>query len=218
MNALGCLRFPTRGITPAPNDESYDAWLVQSILWLEREWAVTGGMLGIREVQQSIATELAHRVMHSDDPAVYSQQVLQGLAGSGVDIATWAADKAAALMGSFAGWVLGQVRMAGRLGRRFPRFEDLPSRPGMERHYFIEKRFADVIGVKPGDIPADYLPRQEHRGPGSVTSELWRRLPYGRRYTPQEIWNAHKEVYMERGRYDWVEAIWPYFQALEVMK
>ena len=100
-----------------PYDESYDAWLVQSILWLEREWAATGGLLGIREAQQSIATELAHRVMHSDDPAVYSQQMLQGLAGSGVDIATWAADKGAAFMSSFAGWVLGQVRMAGRSGR-----------------------------------------------------------------------------------------------------
>ncbi len=201
-----------------PYDKSYDAWLIRSILWLEREWAATGGMLGIREAQQSIATELAHRIMHSDDPAVYIEQLFQGLIGSGPEIAAWAADKGVAFISSFSSWVLSQVQIVGRSGRQFPRFKDLPPQPGMERHHIIEKRFADAIGVKPEDIPADYLPPQEHRGPGSVTTELRRRLPYGRAYTPQEIWDAHKEVYMEKGRYDWIEAIWPYFQALEVKR
>jgi len=55
-----------------PYDESYDAWLIHTLLWLEREWAATGGMPEIVATQRGIAAELAHRVMLSNDPAVYS--------------------------------------------------------------------------------------------------------------------------------------------------
>jgi len=129
-----------------------------------------------------------------------------------------AAGAATDVLISSAGWALGMVRQAWQQAKTFPRFKDLPTQPGLERHHLIEKRFAGVIGVKPGDLPADYVLPQEHRGPGSITSELRQRLPYGEEHAPEAIWEAHREVYAEKGRLDWIEAIQPYFEALRVKK
>jgi hypothetical protein len=109
-------------------------------------------------------------------------------------------------------------QVSGAVGEHFPSFRSLPTQPGWERHHLIEKRFANVIGVKHGELPADYVRPQEHRGPGSITSEVRQRLPYGRQYGPEAIWEAHKEVYAEKGRLDWIEAIGPYFEALRVRR
>jgi len=96
---------------------------------------------------------------------------------------------------------------------KFPPFKTLPTRPGYERHHLIEKRLAKVLDIAPGDIPADYVPPEMHRGPGSITAELRRLLPY-RRYGPEDIqssWSAYQEVYTKFGRQDWLEAIRLYF-------
>jgi hypothetical protein len=140
------------------------------------------------------------------------------VAAAAPQLTAQAAGAATDILISGAGWALGMVREAWQQAKTFPRFKDLPTQPGLERHHLIEKRFADVLGVKSGDLPADYVSPQEHRGPGSITSELRQRLSYGKDHAPEAIWEAHRIVYEKRGHFDWIEAIQPYFEALKVKK
>ena len=80
---------------------------------------------------------------------------------------------------------------------------------GLEVHHLIAKRFAeDVFGLDPDDVPAVVLDREFH---WQVTGALFSKLPTGRTYDPQTIWNKYVEAYTELGHTDWLEAIWPYF-------
>jgi len=104
---------------------------------------------------------------------------------------------------------------------RFQSFKNLPTRAGYDRHHLLEKRLAKALGVAPGDIPADYVSPKTHRGPGSITSQIRERLPYGNDYGPkdvQRIWDTYKAVYQKAGRSDWIEVIWPYFRAFGVQR
>ena len=92
---------------------------------------------------------------------------------------------------------------------------------GLDVHHLIEQRFAEeVLGIDPKDVPAVVLDRTFHQQ--EVTARLFRELPtYPRRaFTPQEIWNAYSTVYGSGGlnRLDWLEAIWPYFERLGVVR
>ena len=99
-----------------PYDERYDAWLVQVLLWLEREQAATGGMLATWVTQQGVATELAHRLMQAADPPVYRELVFQEVFGALPQLSAQVAGTSTDILLSGAGWVLGMVRRASRLG------------------------------------------------------------------------------------------------------
>ena len=199
--------------------EAYAAWLTHYILWQEQQRAETGGTLDIELGQQAAAFELSGFLMK--DPELLGDILYQQVAAAAPQLIAQAAGAATDVLISGADWALRMVRQAWQQAKTFPRFRDLPPQPGLERHHLVEKRFADVLGVEPGDLPADYVTPQKHRGPGSITSELRQRLPYGEPYAEEQlpkIWEAHKIVYEKRGRFDWVEAIRPYFEALEVSK
>ena len=91
---------------------------------------------------------------------------------------------------------------------------------GLEVHHLIEQRFAKrVFGLKPADVPAVVLDREFHwQVTGALfSSELG--LPTRSSYNAQQIWNAYKRVYGDTlQRYDWLEAIWPYFERLGVQR
>lgn len=86
----------------------------------------------------------------------------------------------------------------------------------LDVHHLIEQRFATQLGLDPGDIPAVVLDRAFHQQ--EVTARLFRRLPTGRSYEPQDIWKVYSEVYRDLGYEDWLEAIWPYFERLGVQR
>ncbi|MGB4976087.1 MAG: RHS repeat-associated core domain-containing protein, partial [Anaerolineae bacterium] len=92
--------------------------------------------------------------------------------------------------------------------------------PDTEVHHLIEQRFANEFGVKPGDLPAIRLDKTFHQQ--EVTSRLFSKgnLPTGGSYSPQEIWNAYQKVYGADGinRLNWLDAIWPYFQKMGVVR
>ncbi len=90
----------------------------------------------------------------------------------------------------------------------------------LQVHHLIEQRFAERLGLKPNDIPAVVLDRTFHQQ--QVNTQLFSKLPTGRSYDPQQIWDAYKLVYgpgpVGLNRPDWLEAIWPYFQRLGVQR
>jgi hypothetical protein len=63
---------------------------------------------------------------------------------------------------------------------------------GKEIHHIVEKRFADTLNVKKGDMLSIALDKADHR----VFTKLWRdALPYGKKYTVDQIWQAAQDVY-----------------------
>jgi len=89
---------------------------------------------------------------------------------------------------------------------------------GLEVHHFIERRFAERLGLKESEVPAVVLDRTFHQQ--EVTARLFQALPTNKsNYTAQEIWNAYTAVYgRDLKRQDWLEAIWPYFERLGVRR
>lgn len=87
----------------------------------------------------------------------------------------------------------------------------------LEVHHLIEQRFARrVLGLKPGDVPAVVLDRTFHH---EVTAQLFTELPTRGAYSAQEIWSAYQRVYGDAlEHWDWLEAIWPYFERLGVQR
>ena len=91
-----------------------------------------------------------------------------------------------------------------------------------EVHHLIEKRFAGLFGVHPGDLPAIRLGKTFHQQ--EVTARLFSKLPTNppHAYTAQDIWKAYVEVYGSGpgglNRPDWLKAIWPYFERLGVAR
>ena len=62
----------------------------------------------------------------------------------------------------------------------------------MEVHHIVEKRFADSLGVVKNSMPSIALTHDHH----AVYTKAWRQnLPYGRIYSPTEIWSAAQRVY-----------------------
>ena len=85
-------------------------------------------------------------------------------------------------------------------------------------HHLIEQWFATQLGLDPDNIPALVLDRTFHQ---EVTARLFRQgnLPTGGSYSLQKIWDTYREVYGgQLGRQDWLEAIWPYFERLGVLR
>ena len=68
---------------------------------------------------------------------------------------------------------------------------------GLEAHHLIEKRFAHILGMKPGAMNAVALTREEHQ----QFTNAWRALiPYGEgtaNATPEQIIEAAKEIYKD---------------------
>ena len=63
---------------------------------------------------------------------------------------------------------------------------------GLEVHHIVEKRFADSLGVVKNSMPSIALTHDHH----AVYTKAWRQnLPYGRTYSPTEIWSAAQRVY-----------------------
>jgi hypothetical protein len=115
--------------------------------------------------------------------------------------------------------LLREVRSAGEWEKIFER--GVRQGAGLDVHHLIERRFAKrVFGVKPEDIPAVVLDREFH---WQVTGNLFSSelgLPTKGSYNAQQIWDAYKRVYGgdTLQRYDWLEAIWPYFERLGVRR
>ena len=67
----------------------------------------------------------------------------------------------------------------------------------LERHHIVEKRLANVLNVKPGDMLSVVLTPEEHQ----IFTKRWReQIPYGTAYeelTKADIWNAAKKVYYD---------------------
>ncbi|MBC7264512.1 MAG: hypothetical protein H5T64_09205 [Chloroflexi bacterium] len=67
--------------------------------------------------------------------------------------------------------------------------------------------------MAPDDILSVRLDKIFHQQ--EVTARLFHELPTypSRAFSPQVIWNAYTRVYgRQLGRWDWLEAIWPYFE------
>ncbi len=86
----------------------------------------------------------------------------------------------------------------------------------LEVHHLIERRFADLLGLNKGDIPAVVLDRIFHQQ--EVTAQLFKLLPTGGKYEPQDIWNAYRKLYGDLGHPEWLDAIWPYFERWGVQR
>jgi len=91
---------------------------------------------------------------------------------------------------------------------------------GLEVHHLIEQRLAQRLGLKESEIPAVVLDRTFHQR--EVTGRLFSSelgLPVGGSYTAQQIWDMYKRVYGDALQHqDWLEAIWPYFERLGVLR
>jgi RHS repeat-associated protein len=85
-------------------------------------------------------------------------------------------------------------------------FRELSTGTGLQRHHILEKRFAETLGVNPRDVPSVLLDRAEHN---AVTQQMRSLLPYGSRYTPQEIMDAYVEAFGRPGTpyTEWLDAI-----------
>jgi len=169
---------------------------------------VTGGGLLVRGVAH--ADDLARVVSHGDE-AVAAATIGRQVAEEAVE---------------------STARQAGRqvsqeVVERAVRSEVKPARalareriPDTDVHHLIEKRFAGIVGVKAGDLPAIRLERTFHQQ--EVTSRLFSGglgLPTGGSYSTQQIWDAYVRVYgRELRRQDWLDAIWPYFERLGVQR
>jgi hypothetical protein len=90
----------------------------------------------------------------------------------------------------------------------------------LEVHHLIEQQFAERLGLRANDLPALVLDKAFHQQ--EVTARLFRALPTGGKYSPQDIWNAYNKVYGSGfgglNRLDWLEVVWPYFERLGVTR
>ncbi len=67
----------------------------------------------------------------------------------------------------------------------------------LQSHHLIEKRFADIMGIKPGEMDAIAVTKTEHQ----AFTNAWRKaIPYGEgtaNATQQQIQNAARQIYKE---------------------
>jgi hypothetical protein len=68
---------------------------------------------------------------------------------------------------------------------------------GLEAHHLLEKRFAGVLGVKPGDMASAALTKAEHQ----AFTNAWRKaIPYGSgtaNATREQVLGAAKQIYKD---------------------
>lgn len=78
---------------------------------------------------------------------------------------------------------------------------------GLETHHLIEKRFADALKINPNDILSIAIDKKTHE---QITNLMRAKIPYNsiwkrsddlmtRTATPQQIWDATRDVYKELG-------------------
>lgn len=98
---------------------------------------------------------------------------------------------------------------------------------GFEAHHLLEKQYASKFGIKQGDIISVALTSKWHRGVNGekiigegvninarIENELMSIMGVNNRKiansnaTPEQIWQAHKKVYIDIGQSDWASAIY----------
>ena len=76
----------------------------------------------------------------------------------------------------------------------------------LQAHHILEERHLLRWGLDTMDAPAVVLSQEEH---WALNALLQKTLPYGTRYTPEQVWAAYQQVYVEAP--EWLDAISPYF-------
>lgn len=87
---------------------------------------------------------------------------------------------------------------------------------GFEAHHLLEKQFASKFQVDQSDIISVTLTPKWHRGVNAskiigegknITGSITQRGAV-KNSTPEQIWQAHRNVYERMGHTDWAEAIY----------
>ena len=98
---------------------------------------------------------------------------------------------------------------------------------GFESHHLLSKQFASKFGVSQGDIISAPLTPMNHRGSGgekilgagmNINNAIQKELKNivgtkteraaVKNATPEQIWQAHRNVYEKMGNNDWAKAIY----------
>jgi hypothetical protein len=109
----------------------------------------------------------------------------------------WTGVVKAGIYGGLLGGITGAVGYGlARLINRAPavtelgkveKFGEMPTKPGYQRHHLFEKRFAEILGVDPDNIPTVYVTHEQHV---PITNDWRTAIGYSRDLNPLKTTNA----------------------------
>ena len=110
----------------------------------------------------------------------------------------------------------------GKVMLPYKKMKRLTKGTDLEAHHLIEKRFADVLGIKEGDIISVALDKNSHQ---KITNRMRDKIPYemkgadqGRFSTTkankEDVWRATKETYTELGLEKYIEPVKDMFRSV----
>jgi len=74
----------------------------------------------------------------------------------------------------------------------------------LQAHHLIEKRFASTLGMKQNNMLSIAIDKNTHQ---KITNLMREKMPYGKSYTQQQIWERTRDVYKELGMTEYLDVL-----------